>query len=216
MGFMKPSRRAAAEAAAAAEREAAAARAREEERRVRLEDGRQKIDGIFGGIGDDYYSGISRAILEAGAGDLNDQYAKARENLQYSLARSGMLSSSAATAADAGLNAARDEANAKVALQADQQKTRLRQQTAQEKQTAMQQLYATENPDLAANTALTGKSLIMSDKPSYNPIGDIFGSLINTFANGVGYANRQSAQGMTGNQNVTVAPPGQSGGRVIK
>jgi hypothetical protein len=202
MGFLKTSRKPAAMAQAQADQaaaEAAASRQREVDRQNRLTAGAKNIDNIFGGIPDSYYNGVSDNIKTLGGQDLTSQFNRARENLQYALARSGLVGSSVANDGMVDINTARDEGAAKIGIQATQAANKLRQQTDQEKQSAMNQLYATENPDLAANTALTGRTLIMQDKPSYSPIGDIFGAVLGGIGSGLNYVNNVNAGKVTPN-----------------
>jgi hypothetical protein len=118
--------------------------------------------------------------------DIGDQYGKARENLQYALARQGLTSSSAANQGVADLEGAKAKAQGDLNLQAQDAATKVRQQVDQEKQAAISQLYATEDPSLAANTALSKSATILADKPNYNSLGDIFGSVIQGFGNVLG------------------------------
>ena len=151
-----------------------------------------------GGIPESYYTGVADSIKQLGTADLTSQFKKARENLQYQLARSGLLVSSAANDLQTDLETAREEGAAKIGLQAAQSVQKLRQQTASEKAAAINQLYATQNPDLAANTAMANRALIMQDKPSYSPIGDIFGAVLNSAGAGMNYANNVNSGKITG------------------
>ncbi len=136
-----------------------------------------------GGFGDDFYGGISKAVTDLGNVDIQDQYGKARENLQYALARQGISSSSAANQGVTDVEAARTKARGDLALQAQDAASQVRSQVDQEKAAAISQLYATEDPTLAANTALSKAQNITADKPAYSGLGDIFGQVINGFGN---------------------------------
>lgn len=218
MGFLKPSKKPAAIAQAQADEarnEAAAARQREVDRQNRLKAGAQNIEGIFSGIPESYFTGVSDQIKTLGTSDLTSQFNKARENLQYALARSGMLGSSVANSGMTDITTARDEGAAKIGMQAASAAQKMRQQTQQEKQAAMSQLYATENPDLAANTAMTGRTLIMQDKPQYSPIGDIFGAILGGLNAGIGYGNNLAA-GKISSGNPSTNAPTTDGGRTVR
>lgn len=152
-----------------------------------------------GGIPESYYTGVADNIKTLGTQDLTTQFNRAREKLQYALARSGLISSSAANDALVDLNTAKDEGAAKIGIQASQATQKLRQQAANEKSAAINQLYATQNPDLAANTALTNKTLFMQEKPSYSPIGDIFGAVLGGIGSGMGYLNNVNSGKVTPN-----------------
>lgn len=218
MGFLKKSKKPAAIAqqqANEAKAEVAAARQREDDRQARLAAGAKNIDNIFSGIPDTYYDGVADNIKTLGTSDLTSQFNKARENLQYQLARSGLLGSSVANQGQTDIVTARDEGAAKIGTQAAQAAQKLRQQTQQEKQAATSQLYATENPDLAANTALTGRTLIMQEKPSYSPIGDVFGALLSGIGSGVSYMNNQMKRGNNLDGTPVQAALPNSNGRLV-
>ena len=136
-----------------------------------------------GGFGDDFYSGISKKVMDLGNVDITDQYNKARENLQYALARQGLSSSSAANQGVADTEAAKAKAQGDLSLQATDAANHVRSQVDQEKQAALAQLYATEDPSLSANTALGKATNIRADQPAYSGLGDIFGSVIQGFGN---------------------------------
>lgn len=152
-----------------------------------------------GGIPESYYQGVADNIKTLGAQDLTSQFNRARENLQYALARSGLLVSSAANDGIADLKTANDEGAGKIGIQATQAVQKQRQQVQQEKAGAINQLYATQNPDLAANNAMSNRMLMMQDKPSYSPIGDIFGAVLGGFGSGLGYVNNVNAGKVTPN-----------------
>ena len=152
-----------------------------------------------GGIPDSYYNGVADNIKALGTQDLTSQYNKARENLQYALARSGLLVSSAANDGVADLNTARDEGAAKIGMQATQAVQKQQQAVKAEHAAALNQLYATQNPDLSANVAMTNKTLMMQDKPSYSPIGDVFGAVLGGFGQGMGYLNNVNSGKVTPN-----------------
>jgi hypothetical protein len=161
--------------------------------------GKEKYDTgeRTGGIPESYYTGVADNIKALGTSDLTQQFNRARENLQYQLARSGLLVSSAANDGRVDLETARDEGAAKIGIQAAQAVQKQRQAVESERQTALNQLYATQNPDLAANTAMTNKTLMMQDKPSYSPIGDVFGAVLGGFSQGLGYLNNVNAGKVT-------------------
>lgn len=170
-----------------------------------------------GGIPESYYQGVADNIKTLGTADLTSQFKRARENLQYALARQGLLVSSAANDASADIETARDEGAAKIGIQAAEAVQKQRQLVQSEKQQAISQLYATENPDLAANTALTNKTLMMQDKPSYSPIGDIFGAALGALGSGMQYANNVNSgkvspaysSSLFGNENVVKSGNGK-------
>jgi hypothetical protein len=161
-----------------------------------------------GGFGEDFYSGISRKVMDLGNVDITDQYNKARENLQYALARQGLSSSSAANQGVADTEAAKAKAQGDLSLQAQDAATQVRSQVDQEKQAALAQLYATEDPSLSANTALGKATNIRADQPAYSGLGDIFGSVIQGFGNVYSAARNAGGGYFAGNKSPSVRPAG--------
>ena len=161
-----------------------------------------------GGFGDDFYSGISKKVMDLGNVDITDQYNKARENLQYALARQGLSSSSAANQGVADTEAAKAKAQGDLSLQATDAANQVRSQVDQEKQAALAQLYATEDPSLSANTALGKATNIRADQPAYSGLGDIFGSVIQGFGNVYSAARNAGGGYFAGNKSPSVRPAG--------
>nr|KAK0390243.1 hypothetical protein QR680_019392 [Steinernema hermaphroditum] len=105
---------------------------------------------------------------------LQNQYSEANKNLTYDLARTGLLRSSAAADTQSDLARQNAENTAMVKSQGDQGVAALKSKINSAKQNAINQLYSTENPEVAANQALSSIRTIQSEQPSYSPLGDIF------------------------------------------
>ena len=195
MGFLKPSRKQAAVAQQEATVTANENKAREDTRAIRLKEGSDRINSQFDSIGSDFYDNAKAGVVTTGMSDLTDQWNKARENLMYALARSGMLSS---TEANRGATEIQDKFNqgaAKIDLQGRDAANALKNNVETERAGAISQLYATENPDLAANNAMSKAALITQQKPDYNPLGDIFSGVVNAFDSYQAAKNRGGAIG---------------------
>ena len=125
-----------------------------------------------------------------------DQYNTARSNLNYSLARAGTLNSSVA-GTDVGKLANQDAINrANIASQADTQTGALRSTIQQDEEAALNQLYSTEDPTVAANTAGNMVANAQLTKPLLNPAGALFapitagvGNALTGFLNPTAYIN---------------------------
>lgn len=109
---------------------------------------------------------------------LDKQYEDANKNLTYDLARAGLLRSSAAADTQSDLARQNAENTAMVKSQGDQGVAALKQKINSAKQDAINQLYATENPDVAANQAMSSIRTIQNTQPDYSPLGDMFKSAI--------------------------------------
>src|SRR3546814_928278 len=75
---------------------AEAARRDEEARQARIRAGMGQIDQTFSQFNDDYFDTRSKAYLDYATPQLEDQFAKAKEQLIFALSRGGNLNSSVA------------------------------------------------------------------------------------------------------------------------
>jgi len=137
-----------------------------------------------GGFGSDFYDKYRNAITGYYLPQEDQQYQNARSSLNYGLARAGQLRSGTAGMDVANLANQDVLAQANIQSQADNATGQLRTQIAQDEQSALNQLYSTEDPTVAANTA--GNMVANADlqKPMLNPMGNV----INTISVGVGNA----------------------------
>lgn len=69
---------------------------REQERQQRISKGYRQIQSIFGGFDDAFYDDRAQSYTDYASPQLEDQYLKAQEALQFALARNGRLDSSTA------------------------------------------------------------------------------------------------------------------------
>ena len=143
----------------------------------------KKMTGRTGGFDDSFYAGIRKNVTDLGNLDISDQYNRARENLQYALARQGLTTSSVGNRATADVEKARAKAQGDLALQAQGAEAKVRGNVDAEKNAAISQLYATEDPTLAANTSLAKQATILADKPNYDTLGNIFQTALGGFGN---------------------------------
>lgn len=181
------------------QQQAAEARQREAQRQARLEQGKTAIDQLFagGGFDDAFYNKYKQASLDYSLPQLQDQYQKQRDQVTYDLARAGTLRSKGAGTAQADIEAQRLNNEASIRAQADQSVASLRQGVQGQQQSALNQLYATEDPDVAANTATSMVQQAQLSTPNLNPLGELFKPLaIGTIAgvsNAADYAALRNA-----------------------
>lgn len=163
------------EAVAEQRRAADEARVKEEERRTRLLAGTQAINRAFdGGWQDSFFGNYRKAHEDVYLPEVEDKFNTAKDQLTFDLARSGLLRSTAAADAQADLLRQRADNEAAVRADADTRILALREQVNSDRQKAVNQLYATENPEIGANAALDSVRTIQSSSPGYSPLGDIF------------------------------------------
>lgn len=153
------------------------ARAREEQRQQRIRGGRKNIDQAFGQLtdpNDTFYARYGQAISDYYKPQLDKQYGDANRELTYRLADAGTLRSSGAAEATADLSQQNDLNIANMNSKIDSAKADLRNRVSSEKNTAINQLYATEDPDMALTTALNGVKQINLAQPDLSPLANIF------------------------------------------
>jgi hypothetical protein len=152
------------------------AKDKENKRQARLDQGKGAIDSLFGAdnFGDPFYDKYQKAELDYSMPQLEDQYSQAKTGLTYDLARAGLLRSSAAGYAQGLLEKQMGVNTAGVRAKADTDTAALRQSIASQQQQAYNQLYATEDPTVAANTAATSVGNAQLTQPNLTPLADAF------------------------------------------
>jgi hypothetical protein len=175
--------------------QAADARAREAQRQARLDQGKGAIDALFGptNFGAPFYDRYTKASLDYDMPQLQTQYDKARRDMTYDLARAGTLRSTAAGQAQGFLENERAVNEGAIRARADTDTAALRQSIQSQQAQALNQLYATEDPGVAANTATSMVANAQLAKPNLDPLGELFKPLI-IGAGGAygGYANQNA------------------------
>jgi hypothetical protein len=160
--------------------QAADARAKEELRQNRLNAGKTAIDQIFGprNFGDEFYNKYTNAELNYNLPQLTTQYDRAKRDMTYDLARAGTLRSTAAGQAQGFLENERAVNEAGLRAKADVDTSSLRQAIASQQNQALNQLFATEDPAVAANTATSSAANAQLLQPNLSPLGELFKPLI--------------------------------------
>jgi len=183
------------------------AKDKENLREARLNQGKTAIDTLFGpaNFDDAFYQKYTDANLNYNLPQLSDQYDKAKTGMGYDLARAG-LSSSTAAGYDMGLLDKQNAVNeAAVRAKADTDTAALRQSIASEQQQAYNQLYQTEDPTVAANTAATSVANAQLTQPNLQPMQSMFTPIAIGLSSAIAPAYGQ----YTANQMVAKSPLGQ-------
>lgn len=171
------------------------ARQKEVERQARLTQGSDAINNAFSGFGDGFYNKFKQANLDYYQPELARQYAKSSSDLNYSLARAGQLQSSTAGDKLADLVYQKDLNDAQISSKADAATGELRNTVSANKQAAINQLYSTEDPTMAANTATGMVRNVELTQPSFSPIGELFKPIAIGVGSGLtGYNNAKNYQ----------------------
>jgi hypothetical protein len=152
------------------------ARDRENARQARLNQGKTAIDNIFGNanFGDAFYNKYRDAGLNYTMPQLESQYADAQRTSEADLARAGLLRSGAAGFVQNKLTEQQGVNEAALKAKADTDTAELRKSIAAQQQQAYNQLYATEDPTVAANTAASAAANAQLSQPQQTALGDMF------------------------------------------
>lgn len=192
------------------QRAADEARAKEDQRADRLKTGVDTImkafdanktaDGAFGGFDDAYYDKYRQAQLDYYMPELNKQYKQAQDQLVFAQARAGTLNSSMANQNNADLIEQNALNKANIISKADNATGVLRQNVQAQKSALLNQLYATENPEIAANLATNSVKTLQNATPTLDSIGDLFKNTAVGIGSGYGtYTDNRLWQNVTAN-----------------
>lgn len=152
-----------------------------------------------GGFDDNFYNNFTNAQLGYYMPAEDRQFTQAQTNLDYGLARAGTLNSSIADTQLANLTYQDTMNKAQIQSTADTATAQLRDTVASDKNTAINQLYATENPSTAASTAAGLVGNVQLTTPQLNPIGQLFTPIAVGTGNAIaGYTNPASYLPATG------------------
>jgi hypothetical protein len=156
--------------------QAAEARQKENLRQARLNQGKTSIDQIFGNenFGDPFYEKYRKAELDYTMPQLQEQYTEAKRTSEADLARAGLLRSGAAGWVQGKLANQQGVNEAGLRSKADTDTADLRKSIASQQQQAYNQLYATEDPTVAANTAATSAANAQLQTPNVGALGEMF------------------------------------------
>lgn len=146
----------------------------EEERQQRVQTGTRKVDEMFGdAFNDDYYAKLNQATLDFYRPQLADQYNSALKQLQFALARTGNLNSTARAIKESDLNKANLLNDQQIQEMARGTVNQRRQDVAGAQNTALAQLQSSADP---AAAAAQSANLIKTNTamPAYQPLGQVF------------------------------------------
>jgi microcystin-dependent protein len=183
------------------------AKDKENLRQARLSQGKSAIDQLFGNVNFDgrFYDKYKQANLDYSLPQLQNQYEKAKTGLDYDLARAGTLRSTMAGYAQGDLLKQNAVNEAGIRAKADTDTAALRQSIASQQNQAYNQLYATEDPGVAANTAATSVAGAQLSQPNLQPLNAVFTPV----AIGLGTALSAPYGQYSANQMVSKSPLGQ-------
>ena len=163
-----------------------------------------------GGFDQPFYDKFRKANLDYYMPELDRQFANAKSDLTYGLARAGTLQSSVAGDKLADLTYSGELNRAQLTAKADTAAADLRSSVAANKSAAINQLYATEDPSLAATTATAAVRNVELTQPTLDPIGQLFSPIAIGIGSALqGYNNQRNYAGLSAGN------PGASAGRNV-
>jgi hypothetical protein len=193
------------------------AKQKENKRQARLDQGKGAIDTLFGpdNFGDPFFNKYTKAELDYTLPQLTDQYEQAKTGMTYDLARAGTLRSTAAGYAQGLLEKQNAVNEAGVRAKADTDTAALRASIASQQQQAYNQLYATEDPTVAANTAATSVANAQLTQPNTGALGDLFKPIAIGLGSALApvYGQSQAQQYLTPNSGRQTGSISYSGGQ---
>ena len=170
-----------------------------------------------GGFDDDFYNAYTKQIEDYYNPDEQRQYNQASSSLLGSLADSGQIHSSVAAQKQGELayNDALQKAN--IVANANTQTGQLKSQIQSNKESLINQLYATEDPTLTADLAQSSAAASRLQSPNLTPAAALFTPALSTVGsavNGLLYPNAASSS-FAGGASSGVANANNSAGKVI-
>lgn len=146
-----------------------------------LKNGLYSTKNTTTGFNDDFFDARKQAYLDYADPQLQDQYNDANRQLTFSLARSGLLDSSARGEKLGDLQKLYDSQKQAIADKALSYETSARNSVEDARANLIQTLNATGDAEGAANSALA-RSQALSQPDAYSPLGQLF----TDFTNGLG------------------------------
>ena len=160
--------------------EAAQARADEQARQERVRTGTANVNSIFdGNFTPDYFTGRKQAYIDYATPQLNDQHGKAAKELTFSLARSGLLDSSARAQKEGELQKQYDLNQQQIADQALASEGQAKTAVEDARTGLITTLNATGDATQAANAA-TSRASALSKPAAFDPVSSLFTDFTNT------------------------------------
>lgn len=186
------------------------ARAAEEARQARITAGMGNIDNAFSQFNDEFYSGRSKAYADYQTPQLQKQFEQAQKELTLALARSGNSQSSLANQKFADLKTLFDTGKQDITSRASDFANSERSAVEQARAELVNQLNASGNDQLAAQSAQT-KASLLGQGQAFDTLGQIFANITDGIT-----TQAQLEQRGTGRYNTGLFSSGGSSARVVK
>jgi hypothetical protein len=160
----------------------------EEKRQAMITSGTAKVNDIFKQYTPEFYDQRATDYGNWAMPQVEDQYKKAQEQLEFALARQfGTTATSTAADKQAELAKMYGLAKTDVTDQGGNLANQSRAQVENSRSTILNQLAATADPSAAANSAMNQQAILSQHDP-YTPLGELFANITEGLA-ASGYPN---------------------------
>ena len=150
---------------------------------ARIQSGQGEIDTAFNGFDPAFFQKFQNDYLGYYNPQVDDQFGDARQNLRYDLARKGTMNSTPGNTKFAELINSYQQRRDEVGSNALSATNKLRGDVENTKSNLYQMNTQSADPSLAAQSAVSSVGALQTT-PTYSPLADLFGGLINS---GAGY-----------------------------
>jgi hypothetical protein len=160
------------------------ARQQEAARQQRITEGQGKIDQAFAGFNDQFFSKFQNDYLNYYTPQMQDQFNDANRQLTLSLASAGGLTSSAGLRRQDELQRAFQQRSSELANTAATEANRRRAEVEGARTDLLALNRSAADPSQVSAQALARAGTLQGPM-DYQPLGDLFGSLVNTATQGL-------------------------------
>jgi hypothetical protein len=159
-----------------------------------------------GGFDDAFYNDYKQKVLDYYQPDEQRQYDEAQRDLTYNLARAGTLQSSTAgdKMGELAYNDALQKAN--IVANANTQTGNLQNQIQSNKESLINQLYATDDPTLTANLAESSAQASRLQDPMLTPAASLFAPALSAVGSIASYATNPYTTVQPGANSAAMSP----------
>lgn len=176
----------------------AQAKAAEEQRKQSIADSRAAIDSQFSVYDDPYYSGISNTVLDFYLPQLDDQFKKAQDQLEFDLARTGQYNTTEAGKKRADLQSQYDLQRSGVTDKASNATLQAKENVSGAKSQLYTYADAAADPAAVNDRLASETSRINAYAPELTPMGQLFTDYLTPVLTSIGTGIAAEAQGYRG------------------
>jgi hypothetical protein len=183
----------------------------EDKRQTNIKTGQGAIDQAFSGYDDPYFSKFKQNYIDANTGDVDNQYAVAKDKLTAALADRGVLNSTIAGNGFGQLDKTRNDAFGAIANNAGDAENQFRNSVEKTKSDLYGLNTSAADPN-AISARATGEAASLVAPPTTSSLGDIFSGVLSPLVN----YTKAAIYSPTSRGGLSLAPTSGAGnGRVV-